>query len=111
MRKLSGVRWAEIRQILAGVALLCGAGLLAANLFCAIRYGAVFWTKGSSDWACLDSDPYRFFYSVAASLGAPLFALIGVELIRGVRDERRFRANLPFRPRYEDAEHTSNIEP
>ncbi len=102
-----GAKWAEARQLVTGLALLCLACVGTANLLCAVRYGAVFMVRGSSDWAYLDVAPLSFFLSVAASvILTPFCASLGVMAIKGVRNERNFRKNLPFQPRYEDTEHT-----
>lgn len=108
----SRAKRAEIKQILMGLAALGGAFVGIANLICAVAYGAVFLTRGSSDWTTLDAAPFRFFFSVAASLIAtPFLALMGVLAIKGARDERRFLESAPYRPHYEEPTHTSGFQP
>ena len=100
----------EIRQVALGLLMIGLAGAALANLVCAVRYGAVFTSRGP-DWAYFDTRPLSFIYSVVAStIMLPFGVLMGIVTIKGARDERRFFAKRRFRPRLVDPSRISHLQ-
>ena len=80
------------------------------NIICAVLFGGVWLTRTGADWIYFDSNPVRFFWTLALSIVA--FAGLGGIGILGVysaRSERRFLDRLSSQPRFDDGSNTSRV--